>query len=48
MCMYIHRNLLRARIGDRLADYPWSSYPALAYGGAVQEKATITWKGSAR
>ena len=28
---YIHRNPLRARIVDRLADYPWSSYPHYAY-----------------
>ena len=29
---YVHRNPLRAGIVDRLADYPWSSYPCLAYG----------------
>lgn len=29
---YIHRNPLRAGIIDRLADYPWSSYPCLGYG----------------
>ena len=29
---YIHRNLLRAQIVDRLGNYPWSSYPCLAYG----------------
>ena len=29
---YIHRNPLRAGIVDRLVDYPWSSYPCLAYG----------------
>jgi REP element-mobilizing transposase RayT len=28
---YIHRNPLRAGIIDRLADYPWSSYPYYAY-----------------
>lgn len=28
MCLYIHRNPIRARIADRLLDYPWSSYPA--------------------
>ena len=28
---YIHRNPLRAKIVERLADYPWSSYPAYAY-----------------
>ena len=28
---YIHRNPLRAGIVQRLADYPWSSYPAYAY-----------------
>jgi hypothetical protein len=26
---YIHRNPLRARVVERLADYPWSSYPGL-------------------
>ena len=29
---YIHRNPLRAGIVKRLADYPWSSYTAYAYG----------------
>jgi REP element-mobilizing transposase RayT len=29
---YIHRNPLRAGIVERLADYPWSSYPVYAYG----------------
>ena len=29
---YIHRNPLRARIVERLADYDWSSYKAYAYG----------------
>jgi REP element-mobilizing transposase RayT len=28
---YIHRNPLRANIVQRLADYPWSSYPVYAY-----------------
>ena len=28
---YIHRNPLRAGMASRLADYPWSSYPYLAY-----------------
>lgn len=28
---YIHRNPLRAGIVQRLADYPWSSYPVYAY-----------------
>lgn len=28
---YIHRNPLRAGIVQRLANYPWSSYPAYAY-----------------
>jgi REP element-mobilizing transposase RayT len=32
LLLYIHRNPLRARLVDRLADYPWSSYRALAYG----------------
>jgi len=29
---YIHRNPLRAGMVKRLADYPWSSYTAYAYG----------------
>ena len=29
MCLYIHRNPIRAGIAKDLADYPWSSY--LAY-----------------
>jgi len=29
---YIHRNPLRAGLIERLADYPWSSYPVYAYG----------------
>lgn len=29
---YIHRNPLRAGLVERLADYPWSSYAAYAYG----------------
>lgn len=29
---YIHRNPLRAGLVKRLAHYPWSSYPAYAYG----------------
>jgi REP element-mobilizing transposase RayT len=32
LLLYIHRNPLRARLVERLADYPWSSYQALAYG----------------
>ena len=32
LILYIHRNPLRAKIVERLADYPWSSYPCLAYG----------------
>jgi len=32
LLLYIHRNPLRARLVTRLADYPWSSYRALAYG----------------
>lgn len=34
---YIHRNPLRAGIADRLADYPWSSYRAYAYGSAAPQ-----------
>ena len=29
---YIHRNPLRANVISRLAEYPWSSYRAYAYG----------------
>lgn len=32
---YIHRNPLRGGIVKRLADYPWSSYRAYAYGRKV-------------
>ncbi len=32
LLLYIHRNPLRAGLVERLADYPWSSYRALAYG----------------
>jgi DNA-binding CsgD family transcriptional regulator len=32
---YIHRNPLRSGIVKRLADYPWSSYRAYAYGRKV-------------
>jgi putative transposase len=31
LLLYVHRNPLRARLVERLADYPWSSYRALAY-----------------
>ncbi|MBN2128083.1 MAG: transposase [Sedimentisphaerales bacterium] len=31
LLLYLHRNPLRARLVKRLADYPWSSYRALAY-----------------
>jgi len=34
---YIHRNPLRAGIIARLAEYPWSSYKAYAYGGKTPE-----------
>ncbi len=27
MCLYIHRNPVRARVVENLLDYPWSSYP---------------------
>jgi REP element-mobilizing transposase RayT len=33
---YIHRNPLRAGMVRRLADYPWSSYRAYAYGKSRQ------------
>jgi len=32
LLLYIHRNPLRAKMVARLADWPWSSYRALAYG----------------
>jgi len=32
LVLYMHRNPLCAGAAERLADYPWSSYPALAYG----------------
>jgi len=32
LLLYIHRNPLRARLVARLADWPWSSFRALAYG----------------
>jgi REP element-mobilizing transposase RayT len=32
---YVHRNPPRARLVERLAEYPWSSYRALAYGKNV-------------
>lgn len=32
LSLYIHRNPLRAGMTKRLADYPWSSYRAYAYG----------------
>ncbi len=35
---YIHRNPLRAGIVERLAEYPWSSYPFYAY-----KKKAPTW-----
>jgi putative transposase len=31
LLLYLHRNPLRAKLVKRLADYPWSSYRALAY-----------------
>jgi len=34
---YIHRNPLRAGIIARLAEYPWSSYKAYAYGAKAPE-----------
>ena len=32
LILYVHRNPLRAGLAKRLRDYPWSSYPSLAYG----------------
>ncbi|MBM3303352.1 MAG: transposase, partial [Deltaproteobacteria bacterium] len=34
---YIHRNPLRAKVVERLGDYPWSSYRAYAYGKSAPE-----------
>jgi putative transposase len=34
---YIHRNPLRAKVVERLAQYRWSSYPVYAYGHAGPE-----------
>jgi putative transposase len=34
---YIHRNPLRAKLVERLADYRWSSYRAYAYGQQAPE-----------
>lgn len=31
LLLYVHRNPLRAGLVERLRDYPWSSYSALAY-----------------
>ncbi len=31
LLLYVHRNPLRAGLADRLREYPWSSYRALAY-----------------
>ena len=31
MCLYIHRNPIRAGIVENPSDYPWSSYPAYMY-----------------
>jgi hypothetical protein len=30
LVLYMHRNPLRAGVAERLAEYPWSSYRALA------------------
>jgi putative transposase len=40
MCLYIHRNPIRARIVENLSDYPWSSYPT--YVSARQSKPWLT------
>lgn len=32
LLLYIHRNPLRAKVVQRVRDYPWSSYAALAWG----------------
>ncbi len=38
LCLYIHRNPIRAGITDRLSEYPWSSYAF--YSG---QKAGVSW-----
>ena len=35
LLLYVHRNPLRGGLAERLADYPWSSYGALAHGRGV-------------
>ena len=46
LILYIHRNPLRARLVERLAAYPWSSYRFLAYAGEcpgwLQRDAVLT------
>lgn len=34
---YIHRNPLRSKLVERLADYQWSSYLQYAYGGKIYD-----------
>jgi len=38
---YIHRNPLRAGIVARLAEYPWSSYKAYAYGSTGWDRGVM-------
>ena len=38
LCCYIHRNPLRANVITRLAEYPWSSYRAYAYGDKAPDR----------
>jgi REP element-mobilizing transposase RayT len=37
LSLYIHRNPVRAGLTERLADFPWSSYRAYAYGRAATD-----------
>ena len=37
LSLYIHKNSLRAKIVNRLADYRWSSYPCYAYKGVQSD-----------
>lgn len=37
LSLYIHRNPVRAGLVERLADFPWSSYRAYAYGKSAPD-----------
>lgn len=40
MCLYIHRNPIRAGVVENLLDYPWSSYPS--YLNTRKQKSWLT------